>query len=297
MKFEEAYMERLRKPKWLRVKKNDVGKLGHVNRLIDSLGLNTVCKEANCPNRLECYAKKTATFMILGSVCTRNCKFCNVTGGEPQRVDPDEPRRVADAVVNLELKHAVITSVTRDDLDDGGAEQFAKVIRAIKEQDEKIIVEVLIPDFRGDQAALETVLRAKPDILNHNVETVSRLYDDIRPEADYVQSLDVLKHTKAFDPTIYTKSGIMVGVGEKEDEVLALFKDLVDYDCDFLTIGQYLQPSDLHYQIREYIHPDTFDMYKEEALKAGLKFVASAPLVRSSYNAQEFFEAMENNKY
>ncbi len=290
-------MERLRKPKWLRVKKNDVGKLGHVNRLIDSLGLNTVCKEANCPNRLECYAKKTATFMILGSVCTRNCKFCNVTGGEPQRVDPDEPRRVADAVVNLELKHAVITSVTRDDLDDGGAEQFAKVIRAIKEQDEKIIVEVLIPDFRGDQAALETVLRAKPDILNHNVETVSRLYDDIRPEADYVQSLDVLKHTKAFDPTIYTKSGIMVGVGEKEDEVLALFKDLVDYDCDFLTIGQYLQPSDLHYQIREYIHPDTFDMYKEEALKAGLKFVASAPLVRSSYNAQEFFEAMENNKY
>jgi len=289
-------MERLRKPKWLRVKKNDVGKLGHVNRLIDSLGLNTVCKEANCPNRLECYAKKTATFMILGSVCTRNCKFCNVTGGEPQKIDPDEPRRVADAVVNLELKHAVITSVTRDDLEDGGAEQFAKVIRAIKEKDEKIIVEVLIPDFNGDQAALETVLRAKPDILNHNVETVSRLYDDIRPEADYVQSLEVLKRTKAFDPTIYTKSGIMVGIGEKEEEVLALFKDLVDYNCDFLTIGQYLQPSDLHYQIKEYIHPDTFDMYKEEALKTGLKFVASAPLVRSSYNAQEFFEAMENNK-
>jgi len=289
-------MERLRKPEWLRVNSKDIGKLGHVNRLIDSLGLNTVCKEANCPNRLECFAKKTATFMILGSVCTRNCKFCNVTGGDPQKVDPDEPRRVADAIVKLELKHAVITSVTRDDLEDGGADQFAKVIRAIKERDSKIIVEVLIPDLQGDQDALEMVLKAKPDILNHNVETVSRLYDDIRPEANYQQSLDVLKRTKAFDPTIYTKSGIMVGVGEKEEEVLALFKDLVAHDCDFLTIGQYLQPSDQHYPIKEYIHPDTFDMYKDQALQTGLKFVASSPLVRSSYNAQEFFEAMENQK-
>lgn len=289
-------MERLRKPEWLRVNSKDIGKLGHVNRLIDSLGLNTVCKEANCPNRLECFAKKTATFMILGSVCTRNCKFCNVTGGDPQKVDPDEPRRVADAIVKLELKHAVITSVTRDDLEDGGANQFAKVIRAIKERDSKIIVEVLIPDLQGDQDALEMVLKAKPDILNHNVETVSRLYDDIRPEANYQQSLDVLKRTKAFDPTIYTKSGIMVGVGEKEEEVLALFKDLVAHDCDFLTIGQYLQPSDQHYPIKEYIHPDTFDMYKDQALQTGLKFVASSPLVRSSYNAQEFFEAMENQK-
>lgn len=289
-------MERLRKPEWLRVNSKDLSKLGHVNRLIDTLGLNTVCKEASCPNRLECFAKKTATFMILGSVCTRNCKFCNVTGGEPQKVDPDEPRRVADAVIKLELKHAVITSVTRDDLEDGGADQFAKVIREIKDQDSSIIVEVLIPDFKGNQAALETVLKAKPDILNHNVETVSRLYDDIRPEANYLQSLEVLKRTKEFDPSIYTKSGIMVGVGETQEEVVALFKDLVDYDCDFLTIGQYLQPSDKHYPIKEYIHPDVFDYYKEESLKAGIKFVASAPLVRSSYNAQEFFEAMENNK-
>lgn len=289
-------MERLRKPAWLRVNAKDMNKLGQVNRLIDTLGLNTVCKEANCPNRLECFAKKTATFMILGSVCTRSCKFCNVTGGDPQTIDPDEPAKVADAVIKLELKHAVITSVTRDDLADGGASQFAKVIRAIKEQDDSIIVEVLIPDFKGNQEALETVLKAKPDILNHNVETVSRLYDDIRPEANYIQSLEVLKRTKAFDPTIYTKSGIMLGIGEKEEEVIALFKDLVSYDCDFLTVGQYLQPSDLHFPIKEYVHPDIFDMYKEEALKAGLKFVASAPLVRSSYNAQEFFEAMEAHK-
>ncbi len=289
-------MERLRKPAWLRVNAKDMNKLGQVNRLIDTLGLNTVCKEANCPNRLECFAKKTATFMILGSVCTRSCKFCNVTGGDPQIIDPDEPAKVADAVIKLELKHAVITSVTRDDLADGGASQFAKVIRAIKEQDDSIVVEVLIPDFKGNQEALETVLKAKPDILNHNIETVSRLYDDIRPEANYIQSLEVLKRTKAFDPTIYTKSGIMLGIGEKEEEVIALFKDLVSYDCDFLTVGQYLQPSDLHFPIKEYIHPDVFDMYKEEALKAGLKFVASAPLVRSSYNAQEFFEAMEAHK-
>lgn len=289
-------MKRLRKPEWLRVNSKDLSKLGHVNRLIDTLGLNTVCKEANCPNRLECFAKKTATFMILGSVCTRNCKFCNVTGGQPQKVDPDEPRRVADAVIKLELKHAVITSVTRDDLEDGGADQFAKVIRAIKDQDSSIIVEVLIPDFKGNQTALETVLKAKPDILNHNVETVSRLYDEIRPEANYIQSLEVLKRTKEFDPSIYTKSGIMVGVGETQEEVVALFKDLVEYDCDFLTIGQYLQPSYQHYPIKEYIHPDIFDYYKDESLKAGIKFVASSPLVRSSYNAQEFFEAMENNK-
>lgn len=289
-------MERLRKPAWLRVNTKDMNKLGQVNRLIDTLGLNTVCKEANCPNRLECFAKKTATFMILGSICTRTCKFCNVTGGDPQIIDLDEPRKVADAVIKLELKHAVITSVTRDDLEDGGASQFAKVIRAIKEQDSSIVVEVLIPDFQGNQEALETVLKAKPDILNHNVETVSRLYDDIRPEANYIQSLEVLKRTKAFDPSIYTKSGIMVGIGESQEEVIALFKDLVDYDCDFLTVGQYLQPSDEHFQLKEYIHPNIFDMYKEEALKSGLKFVASAPLVRSSYNAQEFFEAMEQYK-
>lgn len=289
-------MERLRKPAWLRVNTKDMNKLGQVNRLIDTLGLNTVCKEANCPNRLECFAKKTATFMILGSICTRTCKFCNVTGGDPQTIDLDEPLKVADAVIKLELKHAVITSVTRDDLEDGGASQFAKVIRAIKEQDSSIVVEVLIPDFQGNQEALETVLKAKPDILNHNVETVSRLYDDIRPEANYIQSLEVLKRTKAFDPSIYTKSGIMVGIGESQEEVIALFKDLVDYDCDFLTVGQYLQPSDEHFQLKEYIHPDIFDMYKDEALKSGLKFVASAPLVRSSYNAQEFFEAMEQYK-
>lgn len=289
-------MERLRKPAWLRVNTKDMNKLGQVNRLIDTLGLNTVCKEANCPNRVECFAKKTATFMILGSVCTRTCKFCNVTGGDPQTIDLDEPLKVADAVIKLELKHAVITSVTRDDLEDGGASQFAKVIRAIKEQDSSIVVEVLIPDFQGNQEALETVLKAKPDILNHNVETVSRLYDDIRPEANYIQSLEVLKRTKAFDPSIYTKSGIMVGIGESQEEVIALFKDLVDYDCDFLTVGQYLQPSDEHFQLKEYIHPDIFDMYKDEALKSGLKFVASAPLVRSSYNAQEFFEAMEQYK-
>ena len=286
-------MADLRKPSWLRVKKQDRHKLTEVNNLIDSLHLNTVCKEANCPNRLECFGKKTATFMILGRICTRNCKFCNVSGGTVEDVDLKEPAKVAEAVAKLGLAHAVITSVTRDDLPDGGAFQFHNVIKAIKNVNPEIVVEVLIPDFQGNLEALHHVLDANPDILNHNVETVKRLYDDIRPEANYRQSLDVLKNSKKYAPKIYTKSGIMLGIGEMQEEVFELFNDLVDNNCDFLTIGQYLQPSKEHFPLQEYVHPDVFKLYKEKALSSGLKYVASDPLVRSSYNAKEFFESMK----
>ncbi len=284
-------MEIKRKPSWLRVNLKEATEMKHVENLINTYSLNTVCKEANCPNRFECYSKKTATFMILGNICTRNCRFCNILGGIPGKVNIDEPKEVAKAVIDLGLKHAVITSVTRDDLPDGGANQFAKVIREIKRRDENIIVEVLIPDLLGNINSLKTVLDAKPDILNHNIETVKRLYLDVRPGAIYERSLELLERVKEIDPLIMTKSGIMVGLGELKEEVFEVIKDLRKIKCDFLTIGQYLQPTKKHYQIKEYIHPYVFDEYKEEALRQGFVFVASAPLVRSSYNAAQFYKA------
>jgi lipoic acid synthetase len=239
---------------------------------------------------MECFSKKTATFMILGSQCSRNCRFCNVTHAKPQPVDPLEPQNVAKASVELGLKHVVITSVTRDDLPDGGAKHFSKVIKAIKALKDDMVVEVLIPDLRGSAEALETVVKSKPEILNHNVETVPRLYPEVRPEALYESSLELLKRVKAIDSNVLTKSGIMVGLGEKEEEVIAVFKDLRSAGCDFLTIGQYLAPSAKHYPVMEYVTPDTFKKYKEVALNLGFSFVASAPLVRSSYNAAEMLK-------
>jgi len=264
--------------------------MNKVNALINNLSLNTVCKEANCPNRLECYSKKTATFMILGNQCTRNCRFCNVTHHEPSQIDVNEPKNVAEAVATLGLKHAVITSVTRDDLADGGASQFAAVIKEIRNIDKDIIIEVLIPDFQGNFEALKTVVDSQPDILNHNIETVPDLYDAVRPEADYIQSLELLQNVKKIDPNMATKSGIMLGLGEKENQVKQTLDDLRSYGCDFVTIGQYLQPSESHITMVEYVHPDTFDMFGRYAKDIGFTFVASSPLVRSSYKASEFWE-------
>ena len=276
-----------RKPDWLRIKSYSGTSRSDVEEILKRLSLHTVCEEANCPNMGECFSRSTATFMILGNFCTRDCTFCNVQKNEPQAVDPTEPIRVAKAVRELNLKHIVITSVTRDDLPDGGAGHFAKVIESIKELDKNVVVEVLIPDFQGSLEALSKVAEAKPEIINHNVETVPHLYSEVRPMAVYARSLELLRNVKALDGNIYSKSGIMVGLGETEHEVLDVFRDLRDVGCDFLTIGQYLAPSKKHHPVVEYIHPDLFQRYKEQALNIGFKYVASGPLVRSSYLADK----------
>lgn len=278
------------KPEWLKIKIRGNRNKEQVNEILEKFSLNTVCKEANCPNRMECFCSKTATFMILGRTCTRNCTFCNVTKGVTETVDAEEPEHVARAVKELGLKHAVITSVTRDDLTDGGAGHFAEVVREINQRNPGVTVEVLIPDFQGDREALRTVLEAKPDILNHNVETVERLYPEVRPMASYGRSLKLLEEAKAIDRDILTKSGIMVGLGEKKEEVLQVIEDLRKSGCNLLTIGQYLAPSKRHHPVVEYIHPDLFEEYKKVALKMGFDHVVSSPFARSSYHAAEVFE-------
>ena len=279
-----------RKPDWLKIKCYSGKSRNDVEEILKKLSLHTVCEEANCPNMGECFSRSTATFMILGNFCTRDCTFCNVQKNQPQAVDPTEPARVAKAVRELNLKHIVITSVTRDDLPDGGAGHFANVIKSIKELDKNVVVEVLIPDFQGSLEALSKVAEAKPDIINHNVETVPHLYPEVRPMAVYARSLQLLRNVKVLDGNIYSKSGIMVGLGEKEHEVLDVFSDLREAGCDFLTIGQYLAPSKKHHPVVEYIHPDVFLKYKEQALNLGFKYVASGPLVRSSYLADKALE-------
>ncbi len=280
-----------KKPAWLD-KKISLKVCNQMRELLSDLHLNTVCEEAKCPNISECFAKGQATFMILGRVCTRNCAFCGVKKGEPEEVDEDEPERIAEAVKKLKLKHTVITSVTRDDLELGGAEMFAEVISEIKKIDEKITIEVLIPDFKLNLEAIKMVVNRKPEIIAHNVETVPSLYNKVRSLSDYELSVDVLKIIKELDDKIYTKSGIMLGLGEKEDEVFGVFKDLADAACDFLSIGQYLNPSSHHYPVKEYIEPDKFDYYRKKALDAGIRYVISGPYVRSSYRASEYLEKL-----
>jgi len=279
-----------RKPEWLKIKVQDNADKRQVEEILKRLGLNTVCEEANCPNRMECFSNRTATFMILGRRCTRNCTFCNVEKNPPDPVDSLEPIHVAQAVTELGLKHVVITSVTRDDLSDGGAGHFAQVVGMIKKYNSSVTIEVLIPDFKGDPDALKTVIDADPDIINHNVETVSRLYPEVRPMAVYKRSLELLGRVKSIKSGIFTKSGIMLGLGETEDEVLKVFDDLRKEKCDFLTIGQYLAPSKLHHPVVEYIRPEIFDNYRSKALEAGFSHVASGPFVRSSYHAQQALE-------
>jgi len=276
-----------RKPEWLRIPIRSGGGINEVKTLLKTLHLHTVCEAANCPNRMECFSKRTATFMILGSVCTRDCRFCNVIHGEPQPVDPDEPRRLAEAAAQLELKHVVITSVTRDDLPDGGAAHFAASISAVRRKTPGMTIEVLIPDFQGDQDALMLVLRAKPDIVNHNLETIPRLYSAARPQADYAQSLELLRRVKEYSPGLFTKSGLMLGLGETPAEITQAMDELRGVKCDFLTIGQYLAPSRQHLPVAEYVHPDQFEYYRRAGYEKGFSFVASAPFVRSSYQAAE----------
>jgi lipoic acid synthetase len=279
-----------KKPDWLKVSYNKAA-VDEIAQLMKDLKLNTVCKEANCPNLGECYQKHTATFMVMGSQCTRNCRFCNVTCGKPQPLDPEEPQHVAEVAKKLGLRHVVITQVTRDDLPDGGAAHMAATVRTIKEQCPGTTVEVLISDLKGSEEALKTVLDAHPDVMNHNVEMVSRLYRDIRPQAKYERSLKVLSDSKRLAPDILTKTGFMVGLGETDVEIYELMDDIRKTDCDILTISQYLQPSKEHWKLERYVTPEEFAHMKDVAMEKGFRYVASSPLVRSSYRAAEALEA------
>ncbi len=278
-----------RKPEWLKVRYNQEA-VNEVAEMMRDLKLTTVCKEANCPNLGECYRKHTATFMILGSICTRNCRFCNVTHGKPLPPDSEEPENVAQAAKKLGLRHVVLTCSTRDDLPDGGAEHFAKTVRAIRAQCPGTTVETLTSDMRGDHAAFDTVIAVHPDVFNVNIETVKELQKAIRPSAGYERTLDVLRYIKQTDPTILTKTGFMVGLGETEDQISRLMDDILAVGCDILTIGQYLQPSPEHWKLDRYATPEDFARYKEMALQKGFRHVASAPLARSSYKAWEALE-------
>ncbi|HSR14074.1 MAG TPA: lipoyl synthase [Thermodesulfobacteriota bacterium] len=279
------------KPEWLRRKLPDPEVLSRMRTLLKGHGLNTVCEGAMCPNQGECFGRGTATFLILGRTCTRNCTFCAIpTEARPPLPDPKEPESVARAAAELKLKHVVITSVTRDDLEDGGAGHFALTVRELKKNDPDIVVEILIPDFRGSRPALETVVTAGADILNHNMETVPRLYPEVRPQAVYSRSIEVLKMVKEIDPGMVTKSGLMLGLGEEFDEVLRVMADLREAGCDLLTLGQYLRPSGNHHAVARYVTPEEFDELRVKGEAMGFKAVFSAPLVRSSFHADEVFE-------
>ena len=282
-----------RKPEWLKVRAPGGENFMRLKGLLRTLNLRTVCEEARCPNIGECFENLTATFMILGDICTRRCGFCAVTHGRPTGLDQAEPERVAHAIKVLGLDHAVITSVNRDDLPDGGAAIFAATIRGIRETSPDCTVEVLIPDFKGNWQALESVLAARPDILNHNTETVRRLYREVRPGAKYERSLDLLERAKCFDPTMLTKSGLMLGLGEEREELLATLQDLVAVRCDILTLGQYLRPSMNHLPIDRFVHPDEFRELKVIGEAMGFNHVEAGPLVRSSYHAGEQARAIE----
>ena len=277
----------LRKPEWIRVKIQGGGKSNKVSSLLEDLSLNTVCNDADCPNMMECFERGTATFMILGRNCTRNCTFCNVTREKPDEVMADEPVNVAKAVSELNLKHAVITSVTRDDLEDQGANQFASIVKEIRKTSPNVSIELLIPDMQGNKDLIDIIIDSEPNILNHNVETVPELYDTVRPMAEFERSIEVLEYIKKQKPNMRTKSGVMLGLGETKEQVIEVLKRLREVDCDMLTLGQYLQPSKAHIDVAEYIRPEQFDEYKEIALEMGFKRVASAPLVRSSYYAED----------
>lgn len=273
----------MRHPEWIKVQSSGTHE---TKKILRRYGMSTVCEEARCPNQGKCFSKKTATFMILGNRCTRNCSFCAVKSDKPLPLDYDEPERVARASLALGLEFVVITSVTRDDLPDGGAGHFASTIKALKLKKERIQVEVLTPDFKGNVHALHTVLHAAPEVFNHNIETVPRLYSKVRPLADYDISLNVLHAAKSLDPRIKTKSGLMLGLGEKESEVLSVMRDLRKSRCDLLTIGQYLRPRKENIPVVEYIKPEVFDHYRMKGLEMGFKAVASSPLTRSSINAE-----------
>jgi len=263
---------------------------------MQDLKLHTVCESARCPNRTECFHQATATFMILGDICTRNCTFCAVKCGQPQTPDPQEPEHIVTAVDKLGLRYVVITSVTRDDLPDSGASQFAQTIKAIHKYDPNIMIEVLIPDFRGSLSAVQTVIDTYPTVLNHNIETVPRLYPEVRPKADYRRSIEVLKQSKLLNNRILTKSGFMLGLGEIRQEVIELMANLREAGCDLLTIGQYLQPSLRHHKVMKFIPPEEFEEYGNIGKQLGFQHVASGPLVRSSFHAAETYSLAHRAK-
>ncbi len=275
---------RPRKPEWLRVKLPIGEEYKKVRHLVDTYSLHTICQSGNCPNMGECWGAGTATFMILGNVCTRSCSFCAVKTGRPNEYDTDEPRRVAEAIHLMKVKHAVITSVNRDELKDRGAEIWYQTVIKVKELSPETTIETLIPDVKSNWDALIRMIEGGQEVVSHNMETVGRLYRLVRPQAKYERSLEQIRRTKDFGKR--TKSGIMVGLGETRDEMLKAMDDLAEHGCDVLTIGQYLQPTPMHLAVAEFVHPDTFSMYKEEGMKRGFAFVESGPLVRSSYHAE-----------
>ena len=279
----------LRKPEWIRVKAgNSDGRFGEIKRMLREQKLHTVCEEASCPNIGECFGRGTATFMILGDICTRRCPFCDVGHGKPLPPDIDEPQKLAESVANLKLRYVVITSVDRDDLRDGGAQHFVDVIRAVREASPTTTIEVLVPDFRGRmEVALEILGQALPDVLNHNMETVPRLYKQSRPGADYAHSLMFLKEFKRLYPSVPTKSGLMVGLGETDEEILDTLRDMRAHNIEMLTVGQYLAPSNHHLPVQRYVHPDTFKIFETEAKAMGFSGAACGAMVRSSYWADQ----------
>jgi lipoic acid synthetase len=281
-----------RKPDWLKRRLPTGEAFNQVRELIAAGRLHTVCQEAKCPNIWECYSHGTATFLIMGERCTRDCRFCSVEPGRPEPLDPDEPARVAEAVERMGLNYAVVTSVTRDDLPDGGAAHFAATIGAIRRRVPGAQIEILVPDFQGDAAALAAVLAARPNVFNHNLETVPRLYPLVRPQADYRRSLELLRRSGALAPSIPTKSGLMLGLGENPEELRQTLLDLREAGCRILTLGQYLQPSAAHLPVEAYVPPDDFENWRAAALEMGFSEVASAPFVRSSYHAKESFRAL-----
>jgi lipoyl synthase len=289
------------RPPWLKVRLRADQTFDRVAQMITDLSLHTVCQEARCPNIFECWGEGTATFMILGDICTRHCGFCAVAKGKPRAIDPDEPRHVGEAVRRLGVRHAVVTSVNRDELADGGASHFAETIEWIRRLNPATRVEVLIPDFCGNPSALETVLAARPDVLNHNTETIPRLYKRVRPDARYQQSLTLLRraHARKGDWPMLTKSGLMAGLGESVGELLDTFRDLKAAGCDILTVGQYLSPTPKHIPIEKYYTPDEFNYLKDRALEIGFRYVESGPLVRSSYHAGRHTEGAppDSNDY
>lgn len=285
---------RERLPEWLK-KSLAPGQEAHAtDALVKEFGLHTICESGRCPNRDECYSQKTATFMIMGDICTRTCRFCSVSVGKPEILDVDEPRRVAMAAQRLNLKHVVVTSVNRDDLEDEGAQHFVEVIRQLRADLPDTIIEILTPDFKRTQNdAVRRILSQPPDIFNHNVETVERLYASVRPQAEYAKSLEIFGRIKSRSARVLTKSGIMVGLGETREEVSQVLRDLKAAGCEMLTIGQYLRSSRMGLPVAEYVHPDVFDAYKAEAMALGFLWVESAPFVRSSFHAKESFEALK----
>ena len=289
--------EKIKKPSWIKVKAPQSSTVFKTKNIVSQFQLNTVCEEAACPNIGECWNNKHATFMILGRVCTRKCTFCNIASGTPNKLDQNEPEKVARAVNALNLKHVVITSVDRDDLDDGGANQFAACINKIRELNKKITIEILTPDFQRKKSAINIIVKAMPDVFNHNLETVPRLYPTIRPASRYFVSLNLLNEIKVKNPNIFTKSGLMVGLGETKQEVYQVMDDLRSADVDFITIGQYLPPTTKHAKLEKFITPLEFKEYEKMAYAKGFLMVSSSPLTRSSYHASDDFKVMQEKRH